>query len=446
MIKKTTIIVFFTVLLISGAYSQNKSIYRLKLELPIVEASGNFELPQKYPTMNEALKYSKDFYEMSYWGIDETGNRLFNDPNGEKLSNFTFKYIIGLAFAKYISELPIPLGVWGHEEYHRAVLGNLDISSKNGNWLFTRWDGTVFGVSDQELSSLKQNNLSGLLYSYVSGIQYESDLSRHITIDDFFQKRTLYKNSLILYNAWYVYDYFRFSTSNKSDSVKVKAPDNESSNPLERDFAGADLTAWVYDMFNPDTPYTNRDAFPEGEGVNRRIGFTDLSPEAGDYLKRQKNLSLLNFLNPAIFFINRIEINNNFSFTLFTQYAPTHFGNDIAVYFPFKLKENNLLINIHRYSNKDKTGLGLGAGAYNLRLSDKIEGDIKLDVWNQPETFFSHKMRSGGYLNLESRYHINKNLAIAIGVDGKTKGWMIGEPSLKSNISVQAGFNYQLSK
>lgn len=84
--------------------------------------------------------------------------------------------------------------------------------------------------------------------------------------------------------------------------MKILAPPDESRNPVERDYAGADLTSWAFDMFNPDAPYTSRDPFPGGDGVNRRIGFSDLSQEAQDYLKKQKNLSLLNFINPSIFF------------------------------------------------------------------------------------------------------------------------------------------------
>lgn len=433
----------------SKANSQDTTTYKLRLNLPVIEIPDNFDLPQKYPSMDQALKYSNDLYELGYWGIDELGNKLFSDPEGDKLTNFAFKYIVGLAFAKYGSELPIPLGVWGHEEYHRAVLGTSAIHStpKNGNWLFSRWDGTVYGVSDEDLTLLKDLDINILLYSYVSGVQYETDLNRYITIQDFYNKRSHYKNALILYNAWYVYDYFRFSVSDESDSVKVIAPENESADPMERDFAGADLTAWVYDIFNSNEPYINRDSFPGGEGVNRRIGFSDLSQEAGDYLKKQRNLSFLNFINPAIFFINRIKVSEDFSFTFFTQYVPTHFGNDVALYFPFKFRENNLLINLHSYSNKEEnTGWGIGVGAYKVKFSDKIEGDFTLNVWNRPEYFFNDEKQAGGYLGIESRYKVSDNLAISLGVDGKTSGWMPGEPVLKSNFSLQAGLNYQLKR
>lgn len=97
------------------------------------------------------------------------------------------KYTLSLAFVKYGSELPIPLGVYTHEEFHRVN-------------------------------------------------------------QDFYNQRTFYKNPFYLYNAFYVWDYFRFSASSDADSVKVLALPDEDPDPYFRDYAGADLTAWIYDL------------------------------------------------------------------------------------------------------------------------------------------------------------------------------------------------------
>ena len=215
---------------------------------------------------------------------------------------------------------------------------------------------------------------------------------------------------------------------------------------MERDYAGADLTAWVYDMFNPSVPFSSRDSFPGGDGVNRRIGFSDLSSEEQSYLKNQKNLSLLNFLNPAIFFINRIKINYNLSFNVFTQYAPTHFGNDIAIFIPVKYKQFDLLLNIHNYSNKTVSGFGAGAGLYNYTFSEKWESDLVLNFWNQPNTFYDNTKIPGGQISVGTKYHFKNNFDGFISLIGKTKGWTISNPYLQSNLSVQLGLNYNLRK
>ena len=441
------------VFLLSSALSsgQDNPEYRLRLDIPLIDLPQNIDLPYRYPSMNQALEFSSGMYDLAYWGIDELGDAIFTSRSKPetrfgRFTNSAFKYALGLGFSKYGSELPIPLGVWAHEEYHRAVLGTSGVSSKNGNWFLSRWDGTVYGISDMTLQDLKTTGIINLRYSYVAGVQYEINLNERIAISEFYFERSLPKASLLLYNAWYVYNYFRFSASPASDSVKVLAPPHENTNPAERDYAGADLNAWIHDMFNPGLPYTERDPFPGGEGVNRRIGFSDLSSEGQDYLTRQKDLSLLNFLNPGIFFIDRIKFSEGFSFNFFTQYSPTHFGNDIALFVPVRFRRFGVMVNAHRYSNKSDTGLGAGLSLYNLGVSGKVRSELRLNVWSQPESFFSDSMVTGGYAGIRTRYLFNDSFSGFVSVSGKTKGWLLGNPYLDKNVSFQAGLSYELLK
>jgi len=352
--KKTALMLIVLAFSVHFTIGQDTTTYKLRLSLSLLDFPQNFQSEAQYPSMMQSVELSNDLYDLSFWGIDELGNLIIqNNKNttGLKIANVGLKYVLGLVFSKYGSELPIPLGVYTHEEFHRSVLGVNGQPALNGNWIFNRWDGTVYGLTDEDLTVLKRDHLEGLLYSYVSGVQSENYLTQVNVIQDFYYQRTFYKNPFYLYNAYYVWDYFHFSASSKSDSVKVIAPEHEDKNPYYRDYAGADLTAWINDMFNPEDPYTDRDPFPEGEGVNRRIGFSDLSDEEQDYLKKQKNLALLNFVNPAIFLFNRFEISPSFSFNAFVQYSPTHFGNDIAVFIPFRLKSYNQLFAFHSYNN-----------------------------------------------------------------------------------------------
>lgn len=432
-------------------FAQDTTRYQLRLSVPLADFPQLNDLPYRYPSMNQALEFSNDFYELGYLGIDKLGNGLFKPKTrpytkGRKLINGIFKYAASLGFAKYGSELPIPLGVWAYEEFHRSVLGIGGINSKNGNWILNRWDGTVYGVSDTELSNLKRTNPDQLLYAYVAGVQSEILLNQKISTQDFYKKRTLAKNALLLYNAYYVYDYFRFSASPESDSVKVWVSPHENTNPRERDFAGADLTAWAYDMFSPDRAFGERSPFQNGEGVNRRVGFSELSTDAQKFIGKQKRLSLLNFANPAIFFINRIELGRSFSFNFFAQYVPTHFGNDVAVYLPMKLNKSDLLFALHEYSNKDRKGFGLDLGTYNKRISKRLETDFIIHLWDQPRNFYASDNLLGGSFEFQGRYGIGKNVGIALSVTGKTGGWQIGSPYLKSNISSRIGLTYDLRK
>jgi len=436
-------------LLFLASKAQDTTTYQLRLDAPVLDVPQNTQLPYFAPSTYQALEWSNDFYELGFWGIDKLGDKIFLPKTkpytrSRKFWNGVFKYGTSLLFSRYFSELPIPLGVWAHEECHKAVLGVKGLHAKNGNWMLNRWDGTVYGLSDSSLNQLKGGSPDELLYSYVAGVQYEIALNEKTTLNDFYKRRSLPKNALLLYNAYYVYNYFKFSASSLSDSVKVLAPPHESSDPEERDYAGSDLTAWVYDMYNPKEAFIARDSFPGGDGVNRRVGFSDLSPEAQNFLVKQKNLSLLNFLNPALFFVNRIRVSSNFSFNAFAQYAPTHFGNAISLIVPMQYEKYDLLLNLTNYTNKNSGGLAIAFGLYNYKWSERFESDISASFWQQPTSFLDDTNINGGSLSLKGRYYFKTNFAGYLTVMAKTKGWAMSNPYLSSNVSLQLGVNYNL--
>lgn len=434
-------------------FAQEPDTSKLRLSFSLIDYPQNFGDVSVYPSMVQSTELSNDFYDVSFWGIDALGKVIFKNKNntkGGKIGRESFNYLVGFAFSYFGSELPGPLGVYTHEQYHISVLAANGYSSKNGNWIFNRWDGTVYGLTDEDLTQLKSEDLSGLLYSYVSGIQSENVATLTNVIQDFYHKRTFYKNPFYLYNALYVWKYFNFSTSPESDSVKVIAPEYEDSNPYYRDYAGADLTAWVYDMFSPDALYTDRDPFPDGEGVNRRIGFSDLTPEGQDYLVKQKNLSLLNFVNPAIFLVNRIKINSDFSFQVFLQYSPTNFGNDIAVFLPFKTAKLNQLFAFHTYSNYQNNFFGIQYGLVDVKpfSNKKIALGGNVNLWNQPEnqSFYDNSGKFGGSFELQADYELGKGFSANIAGGYKTAGWEIGNAYLENKGNFRVGLKYNLKK
>lgn len=446
-------VVYLGILLLSAnlLLAQEPEVYKLRLSYSLLDVPLNLSSAARYPSMMQSAEMSSGLYDLGFWGIDAAGNAIIrnrNETTGGKIANAGLKYLLGFGLSYYGSELPIPLGVFTHEEFHRSVLGVNDLSSMNGNWVLNRWDGTVYGLSDESLSSLKANKISDLLYAYVSGVQSENFMTQVNVIEDFYHPRTFYKNPMYLYNAYYVWNYFKFSASSLTDSVKIIAPPHEDVNPVNRDFAGADLTAWIYDMFSPETPYTDRDMFPDGEGVNRRIGFSDLTTEGQAYLKKQKQLALLNFANPAIFMINRIKIGSGFSFFAFMQYSPVHFGNDIAVYVPYKTKSVNHLIAVHSYSNRDRKFPGFQYGIYNISpfQNKRLEFGGSVYLWVQPQDqgFFDQSGKAGGALEIISDLNIGRSLSVNLAAGYKTAGWMIGNPYLDPKASLRVGLSYNL--
>ncbi len=447
--KQITIGILLAIVGLQTLTAQDSLNYTLMLHFPVFDYPENTQSNYRFPSMQQALNWSSSMYDLSYWGIHEVSSVLVknrNNTTGGSLSQKGVEYFLGLAFARYGSELPIPLGVWAHEAFHGSVLGTEGLTPINGNSLFHRWDGTVYGITDNELFKLKQENLSQLLYSYVAGVQYEIISTKTNVTHDFFNPREFHKTPLYLYNAWYVFNYFRFSISPSSDSVKILAPPHENADPYYRDYAGADLTSWIYDMFSPEEPYTSRDFFPGGQGVNRRIGFSDLTAEGQNYLKKQKKLALINFLNPAIFFINHINIGNRFSFLPFAQYTPTHFGNNISVNIPFTTDNLGQMIALNKFSNNYKNFWGIEYGIYGLDFgsSRHLKLDVNTEIWQQPvnQGFYDKKSKAGLSFAVEAEYSITKNLAFFLNTSYKTDGWKPGNPYLESTFNFSTGISF----
>lgn len=263
----------------------------------------------------------------------------------------------------------------------------------------------------------------------------------------YYTPRKAAKNPLYLYNAWYVWNYFRFAASAASDSVRDIASRNENKDPRQRDFAGADLNAWIYDMFRPEEPFTSRRPFPGGDGVNRRIGFSELPEEGKSYLLKQRKLSLLNFLNPAIFLINNISIGQRFSFNAFLQYAPAHFGNSISLMIPFRTGKNlKFLAGFHRFSNYNHAFPGMEFEINDLKLTTSANVYISagVNVWQQPENqgFFDSAGNAGGSVKIKVETKILKRMRFFVSGALKTTGWEPGNPYLDKKGIFNTGFVY----
>ncbi len=435
-------------LLFSVGQAQQESSYRLRLELPLLDLPQNTSLPYRIPSMEQASAWSTGLYELGYWGIDAGVDALIpttsDAPFGKRLLNGSVNYLAGLGFARYGSELPVPLGVWAHEEFHRSVLGVNGIAARNGNWIGSRWDGTVYGVSDQQLSDLKAQDLNELLYSYVAGVHAELLSTERIIKDAFHHPRSVNMAPLLLYNSWYVWNYFDFATSAVSDSVKVLAPPHESADPTQRDFAGADLTAWVYDMYLPDEPYTARTPFPNGEGVNRRIGYADLPAEAQQFLKDQRGLTWMNFANPAIAGIDRIRFGGDFAFNVFLQYSPTHFGHMRAVHMPLRIGGKHFHIGAQEFVGPHTKGLGLQLEHSGFKLSQHTTLDLAAAIWEQPKSFTATERITGGAARAMIGQRMNESFTLTATAQFKTDGWMLGDPYLNANATFRFGLVYAL--
>ena len=113
-----------------------------------------------------------------------------------------------------------------------------------------------------------------------------------------------------------------------------------------RDFTGHDFTAWVYDLFRPDEPYTARGMHPSGVGLRRYIRESDLTDAERAYLHRQGRLAMLNLLDP-----NLVSVSGG-RFNAAAAHVLTPFGYTIDLN---SFIHPKLFVALHDYVNHERS-------------------------------------------------------------------------------------------
>jgi len=77
-INKLYILALFIFTYTQSVSGQDTIKQKLILDIPVFEYSQNVDLPYIYPSMNQTIEWSRDFYELTFWGIDEFGDKIFH--------------------------------------------------------------------------------------------------------------------------------------------------------------------------------------------------------------------------------------------------------------------------------------------------------------------------------------------------------------------------------
>ena len=197
----------------------------------------------------------------------------------------------------------LPLGVgWIHEEWHRAVMKNRGINSHNGVNDFG--SGSIVAVNnetDAELTRLKAEHPADQIRLSAAGLESSHALVTMMEKDDFFRGSSTFDYGTLWLAQAGASSYLSGCASVSSDEKTRKIESKEGVDIAKRDFIGLDCTGWVYDLHHPIEPFDARGVHPSGVGINRYKSFSDLSPREKKYLKIQRDLSLLNFVDPQLF-------------------------------------------------------------------------------------------------------------------------------------------------
>lgn len=394
--------------------------------------------------------------------ITEAGALTMHSLIMDNTSGFTFPlggavpYLLTFTF-DYLYMAFLPFGYsWNHEEWHRAILSRRGIGSYNGVYDFDPFSGTVSvrKVEDADLAELKERHPAEMVRLSSAGGEAQIDLTLRMRSDDFFAERPV-RYDLISWwmNLGNTISYLHLSATGGSDDLVEKANKQEGGDVDARDFTGPDFTAWVYDLFRPDEPYSGRGVHPSGAGVDRYVLHSDLTSEEKDFLVLQRNLSLLNLISPQLFGINRFSAvdpitKRPLSFNFAVVHQLTAFGYDVVPYFFLKEGEVNLTFAYHTYVNHEGVYPGIEVSLYRYPL---LTGSLKAFVsatvmgWLQPSDlrFKTTEADPGALLRLTASVPVRDRLETFIRGEVKTEGWVAGNAYLDSVVAFQTGLIYR---
>jgi len=423
------------------------------------------------PSMEQSINLTKNSIQLSHRYL------LYNFDEVKFMNNYPFFKFMGiLTFDFLFYAIPIPLNLtWLHEEWHRAVMGNKGIASSNDlYWTKGVLDTTnVSDVKDSDLTRLKKDYPRDMIRLSSAGMESQTQLNLLLRKDTFFNGSNHYADIPTLWiNSIDNISYLQTCSNKIVDSLTWSANLSER-DTNRRDFVGFDCTAWVYDLYRPNEPYTNRGVHIYGNGVDRYIKYSndkdlftsslnkflygsekhpsDLTDKEQEYLKKQYNLSYINLINPALLgftrFIGKNPFNKkDFYWNFGMSHFLTPFGYSIDIQFFLKHDNINLLIIYHTNINNFKKlpGLEIELIRYPLTLfQKKIFINVGIHVWQQPLLlqFFTEEKENGGSFKSTFALPINNNLEFFISPLAKSRGFMVGNIYLERAYEVRTGLN-----
>ncbi|HLL52833.1 MAG TPA: hypothetical protein VK447_04750 [Myxococcaceae bacterium] len=363
----------------------------------------------------------------------------------------------GLAFGvgSVLSDFLVWLAIdpaWAHEEGHRSVLALYSLPGLNGaidppgSWPDSY--RPVYGLADAQLAFLKERHNPDMIRLQAAG--YESELLGKLALEraTFWADRPGGQNILqAAYTHLSVISYFTLCLDQRlSDRLLQDEVDWVGTDVFHRDFTGPDCGGWVYDLHRPDEPYAARGPHPSGVGIRRDRLPSDMSSAELSYLRRQRNLLLLNLVDPHQFGFASFRGTNPFTHRPFRWNAqlahlPTSFGSSTEARVLLAEAQWKLGLTLHGFLNGQAFFPGLTAELfrYPIRPFDHpLDVSATVSLWLQPraQRFDTAEPSPGAMASLTLSQRVVDAVDLDLRLRGKTAGWVALQPSLAPAVDV----------
>lgn len=410
-----------------------------------MQTRGGFFQSYMNPSMQLSLTLSNDIYTLGHWCL----NTYIRTGNARK--DRIWREWTTLAFDALMMYVPFGAG-WMHEEYHRAVMSQYGVNSFNEMLLFPIGKSVV-SVSrerDEDMAMLCNEHHADFARLMAAGhegqtLQVQTMMRNEFFYHQEFDNQITYLLSILNNTAYLGMCAWNIQIDEMTDEMNA-----DERTISDRDFTGFDMTAWADALFNPEKPYEARGTHPSGVGIDRYVKWSDLSPDARKYLKRETLLDLLNLGSPMLYRFKRFKLATTERGDYYANFALRHyitaFGDDNMAEMMLQTPHTNCFAVVHAYSNYRHLFGGLEAGIVDFPLlREHLLLSASAQMWVQPEDmlFMTKRGQFGGAASIRLEYR-NHYLDPYVEAGYKSAGWQAGNVYLKESFHVRTGLRWRL--
>ena len=420
------------------------------VDLPVIELPYNFSHGARAPGMQQSLGIAAGVYEATHTLLARVA------PNHPRLRN------VGITIIDYLT-IAVPLtDAWLHEEWHRAVLGQSGVNSRNDVWNLKNMFAEGIAVShvgDDDLIRFKAQSPADFVRMKAAGYEGEGELISRLERNQFFRQS----------KAWHVGLYWLIALNDQLYVGAVVAPEDsaeidrmtddanvDETTIAQRDVSGHDFTAWVYHLFRPEQPFDARGPHPSGVGLDRYIKVADLSAEEKQFLRREGKLAWLNFVDPNFLGVRGFTFRNPINGesargNFWLRHALTSFGHAISANHVFQQGTLGVHAMAQRFTNHERSfpGIRFEVVEFPVRVgSREFLLSPRVGAWTQPRNheFKTHDGSVGGLAGLRVETASRSRLQVYVDIEAKSAGWVAGRPNLGRGATLLTGLTYALTR
>jgi hypothetical protein len=422
-------------------------LFDLPYQIDVMNTAGNgFWGSYGSPSMNQSMAVSLDIYSAMHFGLKKLHDTLSVDAIWKNAAYYGGTAAGILLFA-YVAPFGYP---WMNNEFTRSILAQFNVNSINHGYNPFDTVGGVAGISDSALALFKEKSPADFVRMNSAGVEGYLLFSDKMIRNIFLYDLNNLSNFTALFSTWFgaiphiapalLDDYGMYNTDETIDTMY----DNDG-NEKSRHIYGYSSINWVYELFRPNEPYSERGVHPSGNGVARYIKLSQLSGSERDYLLKQSILGALNFLSPAFYGFSSIPLGGSgFSGNFTVHHYFTSFGTDTPVELMLKKETFNIMLTYHNYMNYENYFFSVEAEIidYPVKIFGMdllVSPRIMIGMQPKDQQFRTDTPEFLGLFSLRADVPVNKNLYIFCDVTAKTAGWVAGNEYLDKNISVKIG-------